>query len=326
MPEHFLISRTDGIGDVILTLPMAGVLKKAFPGSKVSFLGRSYTVPIIECSEFVDHTINWDEVSSASPEVQASFLEKIGATTVFHAFPRKEVLVAAKNAGIPVRIGTARRWHSFMKLNRRLWYSRKGSSLHEAQLNLNMLEAIGLDPKIDDETIIAAYGLTYPEADLSVATDFLSASRKVLIHPLSHGSALEWPLASFAQLSHLLLREGVQVGVTGTAKEREVMADQLPWEQVTDFGGRLDLRQLIALTGQVDGVIAASTGPLHIAAALGVHALGLYSPKRPIFPQRWRPIGQHAEYIVSDCHPEDGKLTITPDQVFERILEWKASR
>jgi ADP-heptose:LPS heptosyltransferase len=45
--SHFVISRTDSIGDVILTLPMAQVLKLNFPDSTISFLGRSYTREII---------------------------------------------------------------------------------------------------------------------------------------------------------------------------------------------------------------------------------------------------------------------------------------
>ena len=53
-------------------------------------------------------------------------------------------------------------------------------------------------------------------------------------------------------------------------------------------------------------LVAASTGPLHIAAALGKKAIGLYAPMRPIHPARWKPIGSNAQYLVinkncSDC-------------------------
>jgi hypothetical protein len=39
---RIILCRTDRIGDVILTLPMAGVLKEKFPGCTVIFLGRNY--------------------------------------------------------------------------------------------------------------------------------------------------------------------------------------------------------------------------------------------------------------------------------------------
>ena len=60
--SHFVISRTDSLGDVILTLPMTYLLKSNFPGSTVSFLGRSYTRDIIECCEYVDCFLDWDEI------------------------------------------------------------------------------------------------------------------------------------------------------------------------------------------------------------------------------------------------------------------------
>ena len=52
-------------------------------------------------------------------------------------------------------------------------------------------------------------------------------------------------------------------------------------------------------------MIAASTGPLHVAAALGKKAIGIYSPKRPIHPGRWMPLGNQAKYIVYDMICED---------------------
>ncbi|NLF41723.1 MAG: glycosyltransferase family 9 protein, partial [Bacteroidales bacterium] len=45
---NLIISRTDAIGDVILTLPLASYLKSLEPGRKIIFLGRNYTKAIIE--------------------------------------------------------------------------------------------------------------------------------------------------------------------------------------------------------------------------------------------------------------------------------------
>ena len=48
MSRTFLISRPDAIGDVVLTLPMAGRLKQLFPGCRVLLLGRNYTRAVAE--------------------------------------------------------------------------------------------------------------------------------------------------------------------------------------------------------------------------------------------------------------------------------------
>jgi len=55
---------------------------------------------------------------------------------------------------------------------------------------------------------------------------------------------------------------------------------------------------LISFINEIDGMVAASTGPLHIAAALGKYALGIYPPIKPMHPSRWAPLGKNADYLV----------------------------
>ncbi|RYG01290.1 MAG: glycosyl transferase family 9, partial [Chitinophagaceae bacterium] len=43
IPENIIISRTDSIGDVVLTLPMAKIIKQQFPDCRIAFLGKEYT-------------------------------------------------------------------------------------------------------------------------------------------------------------------------------------------------------------------------------------------------------------------------------------------
>ena len=61
-PKRLIISRTDSIGDVILTLPVAGELKRQFPQLHIIFLGSSYTKPIVECCPYVDEFADWTEI------------------------------------------------------------------------------------------------------------------------------------------------------------------------------------------------------------------------------------------------------------------------
>ena len=67
---NILLSRTDSIGDVILTIPMAGYIKQKLPEAKVFFLGKTYTKAIVESSEYIDEFINWDELSKLSKTEQ----------------------------------------------------------------------------------------------------------------------------------------------------------------------------------------------------------------------------------------------------------------
>jgi heptosyltransferase-3 len=83
------------------------------------------------------------------------------------------------------------------------------------------------------------------------------------------------------------------------------------------MGKRLD--ELIAFIFNADGLLASGTGPLHLAAASGIHALGLFPPSRPIHPGRWAPLGKKAEYLESKSDDLDD---ISVTMVFEKIKSW----
>jgi heptosyltransferase-3 len=322
-PKNILISRTDSIGDVVLTLPMCGVLKKHFPNVKIFFLGRAYTQAIIERCEHVDQYINWDAMKEKSPAAQIAQLQALNADTVIHVFPRKEVLWLAKRAGIPVRIATGRRINTLTKCNKLVFFTRKGSPLHEAQLNLKLLKPLGIDKEYSLEELGELYAFTRKDSAAEQrVTEFLSPyssnKKKVVLHPLSKGSAAEWSLENYQRLTTLLPKEQFDIFITGTKDEGEKIQSSHPikGEHVHDVTGKFNLTELIAFIDHCDALVAASTGPLHIAAALGKKAIGLYSPKRPIHPGRWAPVGKDAHVIVADAHPPKGeKLAIAPERV-----------
>jgi ADP-heptose:LPS heptosyltransferase len=91
--------------------------------------------------------------------------------------------------------------------------------------------------------------------------------------------------------------------------------------------GKLNLAEFISLIHNSDALVAASTGPLHLAAASGIHAIGLYAPMRPIFPTRWAPLGKNADFLVIEKQCRDCRKTtdcqcirdISPESVAERL-------
>jgi ADP-heptose:LPS heptosyltransferase len=108
-PERIILSRTDSIGDVMLTLPMAGILKERFPQCRIIFLGKSYTKAVIETCEHVDEFIDWDELNKKSETEKTGTLKRLNADAIVHVFPRKEIARLSRAVGIPIRIGTTGR-------------------------------------------------------------------------------------------------------------------------------------------------------------------------------------------------------------------------
>jgi ADP-heptose:LPS heptosyltransferase len=69
----------------------------------------------------------------------------------------------------------------------------------------------------------------------------------------------------------------------------------------------MNLLQFIEFINEAEVLVACSTGPLHIASALGKIAIGLYAPMKPIFPQRWAPVGTKSYCLVIDKQCNDCK-------------------
>jgi ADP-heptose:LPS heptosyltransferase len=134
--KKIILSRIDSIGDVILTLPVAGALKEANPDIEIVFLGKKYTRDIVSTSVHIDSFLDWDEIREFSEPEQIRVLKTINADAIVHVFPVKEIAHLAKRANIPLRIGTTGRLYHISTCNKLLPVSRKKSDLHEAQLNL----------------------------------------------------------------------------------------------------------------------------------------------------------------------------------------------
>jgi len=300
--QTFIISRTDAIGDVVLTLPVAGVLRSLYPSSRIVFLGRSYTRDIIKTCEFVDEFLNWDEIRQLSEQEGARVLAAVNANTIIHVLPHAQIAKLAKMAGIKQRIGTTNRLYHWVTCNRLVKLSRKNSPWHEAQLNLQLLSSLGAKSLYTLKEISGLYGLTRLSP---LQEPFVSlpdpAKFNLILHPKSRGHGREWGLDNFMRLIEILPADEFKIFVTGGEEEGKLLQPMLhKYPFLTDLTGKMTLPQFITFISSVDGLVASGTGPLHLAAALGINALGIFPPIRPMHPGRWAPVGVRAKTFVLD--------------------------
>ncbi len=328
--SKILITRTDAIGDVMLTLPMVGLIKKYYPDVQIGFLGRTYTEPVITCCTQIDQFVNYD--SWKTEEEALRQLHEINADTVIHVFPDKRIARLSSLAKIPLRIGTSRRWFHWLYANRRVYVKRKNSPLHEAQLNLQLLQGIGINetPALQQLHQWVSFRVDNQVPD-KLKTRLSGTKKRILLHPKSAGSAREWSLQHYASLAELLPKEEYDIILCGTTKEKELIeqtAALFP-EYVINSMGLLTLEEYIALIASSHALVAASTGPLHIAAACGIRAVGIYPVIKPMHAGRWQPIGEKAVYLSANknhcdmCRHTPSQCAcmneVTPQQVLQKI-------
>ncbi len=301
IPKYIAISRTDSIGDVVLTLPMVKVLKDNFPETRIGFIGKAYTKDVIDACEYIDNFIDVNDFLYDAFETDLP-------DAIIHVFPVKAIAVKAKQLKIKLRVGTTNRLYHWFTCTKLIKLSRKNSLLHEAQLNLHLLKAFNIKTDYSLEELGKSFGL---DKIKDLPPDFLSLIKKekynLILHPKSQGSAREWGLPNFITLINSLDAGRYNILISGTKKERTLLQPLFDGvgDKVTDITGSMTLQQFISFIANCDGMVANSTGPLHIAAALGKDAFGIYPPIRPMHPGRWRPLGSKAKVFVLDKECND---------------------
>jgi ADP-heptose:LPS heptosyltransferase len=327
--SHLLISRTDNIGDVVLTLPIAGYLKRLYPSMKIGFLCRAYAAPMVRGCTALDYVVELEQLDNP-----AVLLKHSGIDTIIFAKPDKRLAAAAKKAGIKNRVGTSHRWFHWLYCNKLAHFSRVKSTLHEAQLNFELLRPLGIDHIPDLNEIPSLYRLGAPP--YSGRPRLLHEQFNLVLHPKSNGNGREWPLRHYAELARLLQNNGnVKVWITGSEREGKWIEENAPallaMPNVTSVCGKFALDELAAFINAADGLIASGTGPVHLSAALGKRTLGLFPPIAPIHPGRWGALGAKAQVLCqpapcSGCNDAATCVcmeSITPAQVARVVLQWR---
>ena len=194
-PRHIVVSRTDKIGDLILSLPVFQTLKDSFPQAKITALVSAYAKEIVQGHPSIDavELVSKDEGFFSL----ARRLKRMNADVFLALYPRPKLAFAAWLAKIPLRVGTAFRWYGFA-FNEKIHVHRSRCDRHEADYNLDLARVLN-PAKIADKILFPI-----PSQDRSFADDLLKEkgvplkARFVAVHPGHKGSALNWSPQRYA--------------------------------------------------------------------------------------------------------------------------------
>ncbi len=303
-PKSVILSSDPNLGDVIVTLPMAGLIKEQYPDCQVILLAKNYVKALVPSCRDINGFISLDELLGADEETAVNLLKASKANWIIHIYTNKKIASLAKKAGISERVGTSNRWYHFTNCTRILWTSRRSSVKHEAQINVQMLTPLKIKAKHSGEQLIPYIRISPQTPAPESVLEKLDPDRfNLVIHPGTSGQAhsREWPITYFQELINLLPSEQFNIILTGVAKEfarfRETLIE--PFPHIHNVMGKTTLAELAGFLSVCDGILVGGTGPAHLSAALGIRTLGLYPALVPIRPTRWRPLGVKAQYLVA---------------------------
>lgn len=285
---NVLIVRPDGIGDMLLSIPVATQLRQLVPGARIGFLASPTTAPLLDRHPDVDY-VRTIRFTDPLKDQRRAFSQGVDAAIFLKPFRR--LMWAAWVAGVPIRVATGYRWYSLLA-NRLVYEHRSEFSKHESEYNVEMLKGLGLHPQ---PVIPPVLVLTETERAAGASRWSGLPSPRVVVHP-GGVSARRWRLEHYRDLVSTLAERGYGVVLTGSDQERIEFGKGLPLPTalpsgVVDMMGKLSLRELMSVIANAHVVVSGATGPAHLAAALGIPTVSLFDPRRNNLPVRWKPLG-----------------------------------
>jgi ADP-heptose:LPS heptosyltransferase len=297
---RILIARIDRIGDVVLSTPIPREIKRVHPDSFISMLVRNYTKDIYPNNPHVDEIILFDGEDANNPKSFSQLVKEIGKFKFSHAFmllPNERLNWVLFFSGIQNRIGVGHKLYQILSLSKFVDRKNYIPLRHEADYCLDMVRKIGIEPQSFDPEIF----LTDEEKNTAkkLKKKFSPNGEKVIgVNTTSGKSSPNMKPEEYKNLILQLLNEnGIRVVVTDN-NPPEVIKN-LPDVVYPNIG--CTLRESIINFSALDMLVSASTGPMHICAALKVPTVSLFCPLTACSPKLWGPLGNKSELIL----PED---------------------
>ncbi len=322
--NNILIIRTDRIGDVVLTTPVIKALRKAYPLSKISLLVSPSTKDLVSENPYLDEVLVDDRKSKHKGGVGflqlARDLRQRQFDVVFVLHTKRRYNLAAFLAGIPCRIG-----YKNEKLGNLLTNPIKDirhlGKKHEAQFCLDVLKEVGiqndqLDFYISSESEAEKWASEW------LTAQGLTCGEIIAIHAGSSDIAKCWPAEKFAKLiDDLQQRYYLKIILIGSpdTMEQSNKIKELAVNKPLDLTGQTTLAQSVSILRRCRLLISNDSGPVHIAAAVGINVISLFMRNQAgLNPERWKPLSDKGIYLYSAAGIEPKDVLETVEHIFHK--------
>jgi len=299
-----LIVQTAYPGDVILTTPMAQILKEKLQQVEVSFLVTPTTRELLENNPFVDHIICYDKHGKErwpwSLLKLAKRLKKMNFDLALlpHRSWRSALLTFFSH--IPVRVGFDRSPATILYTQQVPYATQR----HEVERNLTLLSVLGIG---------ATQGVApriFPTDEDKILVDQLFQQYQIqdaiALAPGSVWPTKRWLSERFAALAKQLRQEGHSIVLIGGVNDQKI-GKEIEIEckgQVINLISRLNLRQSAEAIRRCRVLVSNDSAPAHLGAAMDTPVVAIFGPTVPSFG--FSPYGKEKHRIVEKkllCRP-----------------------
>lgn len=277
--KSILLFRLGGLGDLLVALPSANLLRRAFPGAALNLVGRRIYGELLLESRVVDAVFSADD-SAWSPFLGGAESVPGGARPGLAGYDL--VVGLFQQAGTAPFFGGRRESSPAIRAVR--FESASGLSVSRYFFDRTAEFVRGVGAEIAPFETCAL--LPFP-ADAVPRR----RSRSAVIHPGSGSPRKCWPLERFLSVMNVLQSAGwTGVLVTGEAEERmeaDLRNTVFPpgWRWIA----RPPLAELSRLLRLCAAYLGNDSGVTHLAASCGADVVAIF---RKEFVQSWSPFGR----------------------------------
>ena len=274
--RRILVVKPRAIGDVLLSTAVLPGLRQEFKDARIDFLVDSFASPVLDGNPFVDNVITYDTRSESSLSIILK-VRKIRYDLILDLFANPRTAVITILSGAKFRVGFPFKW-------RRLAYNiivpPRSGIVHNIQFNLDALRRIGIPIEEQSPFFFLDTESERFAANFTSAKN-LSPGRFITFNIGGGWSTKRWPTEKFVQLSRLIVSEIRQpiVVLYGPSEEKE--AADICRSSGAILAPQTTLKQMGAILKASRLLVTNDSGPMHIAATLGVPTLAIFGPTSP---------------------------------------------
>jgi heptosyltransferase-2 len=331
-----LVRTPNWLGDIVMALPVLAALRAHFADDVVALAGPVAFKPLLELAG-VDQIVplRRDLRGRRGRLAEVAQLRDGGFDLVVLLPNSFGSVWVARAAGIPERWGLTGHWRRRL-LTRPI--PRPTSRTHQVDEYISLLRGLGIDVATSEPNLHAPAWMVTSARRLLAATGVAVDQPLVGMAPgAAYGHAKRWRPDRYARVAERVARQsGAVVVLVGSGHDRDAgyaiesslgspgggTADG----SVVNLIGRTDLAQLIGLLASCRTFVSSDSGPMHLAASLGVPVTAIFGPTDD---RLTAPVGHHEVLthnvwcrpcFFRDCPIDHRCMTrISEDRVFEAV-------
>lgn len=278
--ENIAIFSTTGLGDTLWATPALKVLKTQNPNCKITLLTSAVGKEVLLNNPYIDEVIVYSLFSFFNLFFHLKE-KKFDAILIFHASQRK-IFILAKLLNPYYLVGTMGRSKDldFLLTHKVLTHSKE----HEIVRRLKLLEAIHVHSTEKPTLELFITDEERQEADHFLRSHHIGKNERLIgVQMGSKDPFKRWPKEYFEsvleKLQHKYPHKIILTGAMNEAKLVKSTAKLIPHS--LPIYGQISLRCMIAIIEKMDLFLTNDTGPMHLAFAMNIPTIALFSPTHP---------------------------------------------